>query len=216
MNAARWFVATALAAAVLAPASASAADSVPPHVVAGAAEHGRVHVRVDGDALFGIGGQAFLGTGVQGIVDTEVWRTRRATGTLGGGLAFSYHNEPTFLAPWIDRERVSGATHRLQTLAVLGHGIHIGKHRRFALDLQLRGGWNHWRSDYVVDYADEGLHGRTLMTRNNFVVAGRVQLGVRVSKRVGVHALMGAPFPTRSSYVLGMFEVGLGLTVHLL
>jgi hypothetical protein len=201
-------------ATMLASTAAYASDEVPaPHVVAG--EHGHAHVRMDADVLYGIGGQSFLGAGVDVIVDGAVWNTARATGTLGGGLGLVYHNEPTFLAPWIDREQVHGATHRMQALAIAAHTIHIGKQRRFSLGLRVHGGWNHWRSDYRVDYAREQLAGRTVIERDTFVVGGQLDLGYRVARRVGIHAQLGGPFPTKSSYINGMFQVGLGLTFYL-
>lgn len=209
MKAAAAFIVT-----LLASTAASASDPVPaPHVVAGERSH--AHVRMDTDVLYGIGGQSFLGAGVDAIVDGAVWNTKRATGTLGGGLGFVYHNEPTFLAPWIDRDQVHGATHRMQVLAIAAHTIHIGKQRRFSLGMQVQGGWNHWRSDYRVDYAREHLAGRTVVERDTFVVGGQLNLAYRVSRHVGINAQLGGPFPTKSSYVNGMFQVGLGLTFYL-
>jgi hypothetical protein len=206
--------AAAFLVAALASSTALASDDVPPpHVVAG--EQSRAHVRMEGDVLYGIGGQSFLGGGLDAIVDARVWETRRATGTLGGGLGLVYHNEPTFLAPWIDRDLVHGATHRVQALAIAAHTIHIGKLRRFSFGVQLYGGLNHWRSDYRVDYAREHLAGRSVVERDTFVVGGQLRLGYRVARRVGLGLLLGGPFPTKSSYVNGMFQVGLGLTVYL-
>lgn len=187
----------------------------PPHVVAGAQERGRAHLRLDADALYGIGGQSYLGGDVQLVIDAAVWRTKFATGTLGGGAALVYQNEPTFMAPWIDRSRVHGATHRGQLLGVAAHTIHMGARRRFALGFQLQGGWNAWRSDYRIDYATEGLSGHGVVARNTFVVGGELRAAYRISRRLGMNLQMGAPFPTKSSYVNGMFQVGLGLTVYL-
>jgi len=216
MNTTRLLLAATTLGLLMTASTASAADSVPPpHVVAGPEERGRVHVQVDGDALYGIGGQSFLGGDLRLLVDTAVWRTKHATGTLGGGLSLVYHNEPTFLAPWIDRDQVHGATHRVQTLAVAAHTIHMGAQRRFALGFQLQGGWNYWRSDYRVDYDRERLAGHSVVDRNTFVVGGQLRASYRVSRRIGINMELGGPFPTKSSYVNGMFQVGVGLTIHL-
>lgn len=210
----RYVTAVALVLAASFP-SLACADEPPPHVDAGPLRRGHAHLRLDVDALYGIGAQSFLGGDAHLFVDTPVWRTRLATGTLGGGAAFVFHVEPTFMAPWIDRDAVTGRASRIQLLALGGHVIHIGKARRFSLGMHLFGGWNHWRSAYRVAYPAEDLSGEAVVVRNHAIVGGQLRVGARVAKRVGLNLQMGAPFPTQPSYGIGLFTVGLGISILL-
>lgn len=197
--------------AVLLALSSSAPP--PPHVVAG--ERARLHLRLDADALYGIGAQSFLGADLGLFGDAAVWHTTHASGTVGGGVALVFHHEPTWLAPWIDRDHVQGANDRVQALLSVGHTIHLGKRRRSSLGLHLYGGLNHWRSAYRVDYSEEGLVGHAVLRRSGVVLGGQLRYAYRISERVGVNVQLGGPFGPGSSYVRSMFQVGVGLTLYL-
>ncbi len=176
---------------------------------------GRVHLQLDADATWGIGGQMFLGTQLRLAALIEHWQTRHAAGTWDLGVNFAYQNEPTFLAPWLDSSQVSGAGHRVQLVASLGHSAHLGRLRRVALGLHLYGGYNYWRSDYAVEYANEGVSGGAVVDDHLPVIGGELRLGVRVHRRVGLNLAIGAPFPTTTSYAISMLHVGLGLSFYL-
>lgn len=186
-----------------------------PHV----AEHGtlsdRVHLQLDGDATWGVGSQMFLGSQVRFATVLEHWSTRRATGTWDLGAAFAYQNEPIFLAPFIDAERVDGAAHRVQVLAHLGHTFHVGKRRRVGLGLHAYGGWNYWRSAYRVSYPDVDVEGSDVVARHHAIVGGEIRLAYRVHERVGLNLIVGAPFPTASSYGITYGHLGVGLSFYL-
>lgn len=186
-----------------------------PHVAEDGSRSGRVHLQLDADATWGIGGQMFLGTQLRFAAVLEHWTTRRAIGTWDLGAAFAYQNEPTFLAPWIDRESIHGAGHRTVLAAHLGHTFHMGARRRFALGLYVYGGWNYWRSAYSVQYAQEGVSGSAVVARHSGVLGGELRLGYRFHRRVGVNLALGAPVPTTSSYAITLAHIGLGLTFHL-
>ncbi|MFO7562127.1 MAG: hypothetical protein R6X02_05760 [Enhygromyxa sp.] len=185
-----------------------------PHVTA-EGKDGRVHLQLSGDATFSIGGQMALGANLNVLAGYAIWDAGRATGTFEFGAQLQYANEPTWLAPWIDRERVSGAGHRIDAVLLVGHGFWMGKRRRAYLGAQLYAGLNHWRSIYAVEYAEESVSGEAKVARSHFVGGGQLSLGYRLGERVGVHGLIGAPFPSASSYALGIAFVGLGLSVHL-
>jgi hypothetical protein len=186
-----------------------------PHLPEAGGRDGRIHLQLSADATYGIGGQSYLGGNLRLDAYTAVWARRKVTGTIDFGGQLAYGNEPTWLAPWLSDGTISGATHRVQLLATFGHTFHLGKRRRFAFGTHLYGGWNHWRSSYSLNYPHEGVSGEETVARNHAIVGGQIELGYRFHRRVGVHAVLGGPFPIQSSYAITLFHVGLGLTVHL-
>ncbi|MFV8751816.1 hypothetical protein ACNOYE_14825 [Nannocystaceae bacterium ST9] len=188
-----------------------------PHPSESGGEDGRLHLQLDGDLLYGIGGQSFLGGQLHLRGGYAVWDAGRATGTLDLGVQLQYGNEPTWLAPWLKGVDVSGSTHRVQLVLTAGHTFHMGERRRVELGMRVYAGLNHWLSSYSLVYPDEGVRGSAKLARSSFVVGGQLELGYRFSRRVGANLVMGAPFPTpnSSSYVQGLLFVGLGLTIHL-
>ncbi|MEZ4448374.1 MAG: hypothetical protein R3B09_02765 [Nannocystaceae bacterium] len=191
------------------------ADDPPPHVAEDGARSGRVHLQLDADATWGIGAQMFLGAQLRLAAVLEHWTTRRAIGTWDLGGAFAYQNEPTFLAPWIDRDVVDGAGHRVILVAHVGHTVHMGARRRWALGLHLYGGANYWRSAYSVAYPGEAVSGSAVVDRLLGVIGGELRLGYRFHRRVGANLAMGGPFPTSSSYGITLAHLGLGLSFFL-
>jgi hypothetical protein len=212
LGAAAWVLAGVLAAE---PPAEPPAPELVPHVAEDGRKSDRVHLQLDAAALWGIGGQMFLGTQLRFAAVLEHWSTAKAIGTWDLGAAFAYHNEPVFLAPWLDAAEVSGAAHRTVLVAHLGHSVHMGKRRRFALGLHGYGGWNYWRSAYTVDYAGEDVSGRAVVDRHLPVVGGELRLGYRVHRRVGLTMVLGAPVPSASSYGITWAHAGLGLSFHL-
>jgi hypothetical protein len=186
-----------------------------PHIPEGGGRDGRIHLQLSADATYGIGGQSYLGSNLRLNAYTAVWDRRKVTGTIDFGGQLAYGNEPTWLAPWLADDTITGATHRVQLLATFGHTFHIGQRRRFSLGTHLYGGWNHWRSAYAVNYPNEDVSGEATVSRNHPIAGGQVELGFRFHRRVGVHMVLGGPFPTHSSYAITIFHVGLGLTFHL-
>jgi hypothetical protein len=185
-----------------------------PHIQEGGETERRLHLALDAAFFYGIGGQSTLGAQVHLTGYTALWNTRLATGSLDVGLQLAYGNEPTALAPWFD-ENTQGAAHRIQALVTLGHSFHMGARRRFALGLHLFGGLNHWISSYTVRYPNEGVNASATVTRDHFVSGLELKMSYRFSKHVGANLIMGAPFPYPSSYVVGMFFVGGGLSFYL-
>lgn len=200
-----------------APAVVETAPPAPeraPHLLPGGLDR-RFHLRLDGDFVYGIGGQSFFGAQAHLLAYRGLWSTPHAIGSLDLGLRLAYGNEPTWAAPWIDREQVSGATHRVQALLTVGHTFHMGKRRRAALGMHLHGGLNHWLSAYTLEYAQEGVHGEAQVRRNRFVAGAELSFAYRLSRHVGTHVTLGGPFPSQSSYLVGMFFVGAGLSFYL-
>jgi hypothetical protein len=186
-----------------------------PHVAEDGRRADRVHFQLDAAGLWGIGGQMFLGTQLRFAALFERWTTARATGTWDLGAAFAYHNEPVFLAPWLDAAQVTGANHRTVLVAHVGHSFHLGKRRRFALGLHGYGGWNYWRSAYTVEFPAEQVSGQAVVDRHLGVLGAELRLGYRVHERVGLNLVFGAPFPTASSYAITFAHAGLGLSFYL-
>ncbi len=215
--------ATALALAFsVAPAAAeaTAAEATPaepepasraPHLVAGE-EPGTMHLRLDTSALYGIGGQSFLGALVRGALGVTAWDEPSVTGSFDFGLAFAYHNEPTWLAPWLSHGHVEGAGHRAQLFLVAGHTIHLLESRAISLGLHAHAGWNRWISSYSLEYPNEGVRGEATIERDYFIVGGQLTAAARLADHVGLNIVLGGPIPTESAYVIGMFHVGLGLS----
>lgn len=186
-----------------------------PHVAEDGRKSGRVHLQLDADATWGIGAQMFLGTQLRFAALLEHWTTRLAIGTWDFGGNFSYQNEATFLAPFVDREHVKGAGHRTQLVATVGHTAHMGKRRRVALGLHVFAGWNAWRSDYTVDYPNEDVHGHGVVVRHRAIVGPELRFAYRFHRRVGFNVMASALFPTTSSYLITFGQMGLGLSFYL-
>jgi hypothetical protein len=186
-----------------------------PHLREGGEREHRLHLALDGDFTYGIGTQSALGAQLRLTGYTAVWNTRYATGTIDVGVQFAYANEPTALAPWLHGVDTDGAGHRIQALVTVGHTFHMGRRRRVAFGLHLFGGLNHWISSYTLRYPNEGVSGSGTVTRDHFVTGAELKLSYRFSKHVGLNLVAGAPFPTESSYVVGMFFIGAGLTFYL-
>lgn len=188
-----------------------------PHVPESGGKDQRLHLRLSGDALFGIGGQSFLGADLRFVGGYAPWSAGRATGSLELGVQLQYGNEPIWLAPWLNGASVSGATHRTQLVLLAGHRFHMGKRRRVELGTHLYGGLNHWLSSYAVEYAAVDVQGSAAVSRATFVFGGQLELGFRFTRRIGGQLVMGAPIPTprSSSYVQSLVFVGLGLTIYL-
>lgn len=203
-----------IASSLLAVALASAPPPAP-HVAEDGSKSGRTHVQLDGDATFGIGGQMFLGMQLHVAALVEHWTTRHAIGTWDFGGTFAYQNEPIFLAPYIDPDEVRGAGHRTQLLATAGHTVHMGNRRRVALGLHVFGGWNAWRSDYTVTYADEDVHGHGVVVRHRPVIGAELRFDYRFHRHVGFNVIAGAPMPTTSSYLITYGHLGIGLSFYL-
>jgi hypothetical protein len=186
-----------------------------PHVAEQGGTDGRIHLQLSGDVIYGIGGQSYLGGLLRLNAYKALWDRGRATGSLDLGAQLGYGNEPVWLAPWLATGGVQGATHRIQAVVTIGHTFHIGKRRRFSLGTHLYAGLNHWRSSYSVDFPDEGVKGRETVTRNLPLAGGQLELGYRFHRRVGLHWVLGGPFPTASSYAITFFHAGLGLSFYL-
>ncbi len=197
------------------PSTGTDATTPAPHITPDPPDERRLHLQLDADAVFGLGGQMFLGTRIHAKGYTPVWHRPKATGTVDLGVQFLYGNEPVFLAPWLDPERVQGANHHVQAVVTAGHTFHLGRRRRAGLGGHLYGGLNHWTSSYRVEYAEEGVSGRSVVRRNHMVGGGQIELSVRLHRRVGLDFACGAPFPTQSVYVLTRMFVGVGLSLYL-
>lgn len=204
-----------LLASITLAAPARAEETRRPHLVAGEASS-PLHLRLDASFHYGIGGQSALGALLHLTGYAAVWDDANATGSLDVGVLAFYANEPTGLAPWLAGIDVEGAGHRSQLLATVGHTFHMLSGRELALGLHLFAGWNAWISDYAIEYADENVRGRATVARHHFVSGGLLALAYRFSDYVGVDLAVGAPFPTVSSYVAGMFFASLGVSIFLM
>lgn len=206
---------SAVVTAALLAAAPDAVASPAPHVAEDGQRSARPHLQLDADALWGIGGQMFLGAQLRLVTVLEHWATTKALGTWDLGGAFAYHNEATFLAPWIDRDAIDGAGHRLVLVAHVGHTVHMGRRRRLGLGLHVFGGWNYWRSAYSVHYPEAEVSGSAVVDRHLAVVGGEVRVTYRLHRRVGVNLAIGAPAPTASNYAITIAHLGLGLSFYL-
>jgi hypothetical protein len=144
-----------------------------------------------------------------------LWNKHSVTGSLDVGLKLAYNNEPSWLAPWLAGIDLDGAAHRIQLLVTVGHTFHIGELRRSAFGVHLTGGWNHWISAYSLRYPNEGVSGSSTLERDHFITGIEVKFAYRFSRRIGLHLLVNAPWPYQSSYVVGIFNVGAGLSFYL-
>ena len=185
-----------------------------PYIREGGETEHRLHLQLDASFTFGIGGQSALGVSTHLTGYTALWNSAHATGTIDVGVQLAYGNEPIALAPWLSPDTTSGAAHRVQALATIGHTFHMGQRRRLAFGVHLFGGLNHWVSSYSVHYASEGVSGSATVQRDLFITGAEVKLAYRFSRHVGFNLLINSPFQYQSSYVQGIFFVGAGLTFY--
>lgn len=202
-----WLVTVVL----LADPSASVSK---PHVPEDGARLDHVNVQLDADALIGIGGQPFLGSGFRAVAMIPAWHSHRALGTWDLGGSFAYHNEPLFLL-FVDTHGARGANHRTVLAARVGHTVHMGKRRRTALGLDVYGGWNAWRSEYSFSYPGEGVAGSAVTVRHKPMIGAEMRLSQRLHRRVGLHFAVAGVAPTSSSFVITFTHVGVGLSFYL-
>lgn len=200
---------------LLALPSAALAAPPAPHVSPDDALGRDLHVRLDADATWGIGSQMYVGAALHGLGQLPVWHGPRATGSLDVGLRVAYGNEAQWLAPWIDPEQVQGVPHRVAVQASVGHAFHLSPRRRLALGVNLLGGVNVVHHTVTITYAAEDVCGTASATDVAPLVGGQASLSWRVHDRVGLHLGADVPFPTTSSYRIGLASVGLGVTFHL-
>ena len=174
-----------------------------------------VHLRLDTDASWGIGSQMFLGGQLNLHIQLPVWRARQLGGTFDLGFRGAYGNEPAFLAPWRDSDD-SDLAQRFQTQLGLGHTLHLGKQRRFALGTHVWAGWNHYRKQVTVDFKQENVSGKAQTQFNHFLVTGEFSMAYRLHDNVGINLAVGAPFPTLSSYILTLLHANIGFTFYMM
>jgi hypothetical protein len=199
-----------LAAALGAPAEAGE-----PYVTAEEPLRRAIHVRLDTDLTWGIGSQMYLGALAHTEGQLPVWRGEGATGTFDVGLRVAYGHEGLYFAPWIDRTQFQGANHRVATQVVVGTTTHVTPQRRLGVGVHALVGWNVVVSEGTLTYAAEDFTVTARGVRHDVIVSGDVTLAYRASRHVGVNLAITAPFPTASSYVIGMVSVGVGTSFYL-
>lgn len=180
--------------------------------VALAAEGPRV--QLDAVATYSIGGQTALGGEALTTVGWKVWETPRAQGDVDVGLWLGVQAEPWSLAPWIDPEQARGMSGRVRLLPNVGHTIRFGELRRFSFGVHLYGGAVAWWSQGQVTYPEAGVDGEASDLAVVGDWGGLLRFTAQPHPVVGVSLVAGAPIfgATSSSYVVGLFTVGAGLT----
>ncbi len=211
MSARLLFLSSCLALAAPSVARAQEPSADAPHIVPGE-RSGRLHLRIDANFHYGIGGQSALGPLLHVTGYAAVWDAGGASGSFDVGVLAFYANEPTALAPWLIGSSAEGAGHRTQLLATAGHTFHLLEGRELALGIHVFAGWNMWISEYAIEYANEGVSGSSRITRHHFVTGAELALAYRIAPNVGLNLALGGPFPHESSYVVGMFFVSVGLS----
>lgn len=174
-----------------------------------------LHLRLDTDVTWGIGSQMYVGGLVHLDALLPVWHTRPGTGTFDFGLRLAYGNEGLYLAPWIDPDEISGSGNRVQVQASVGTTFHLTPQRRLAFALRVLAGWTMLHQHYTVTYADEDFSEEGTDVHNAFVASGDFTAAWRASRNVGVNLSLSAPFPTTSSYVIGLGQLGVGMSFYL-
>lgn len=182
---------------------------------AGAERPSAVRVRLDTDATWGIGSQMYLGALAHAEAQVPVWATPRADGTWDVGLRVAYGHEGMYFAPWIDPETFHGANHRVATQVVLGTTVHLAPQRRVSLGLHVLAGLNTVVYEGTLTYAAEDFTYSSRWSRHTFLASADVTLAVRASDKVGFNLAVTAPFPTDSSYVIGLVSVAMGPSFYL-
>ena len=174
------------------------------------------HVDLDGMFTYGLGNGSALGGLLHLDAAWSAWRTRRALGTLELGLRLGYANEPIALQPWEAGSSNSGTTHRIGFALTAGHGFRWGRTDRFSFGLHVYVGGVRWLSHYYVRYPSRGIEGPGELERTVLDLGAFLRFTYRPHPVVGLSAQLGGPFYGISpETVVGLFTLGLGLTVRL-
>jgi hypothetical protein len=174
-----------------------------------------VHLRLDTDVTWGIGGQMYLGAQTHLLAQMPAWHGARSSGTFDVSLRAAYGNEGAYFAPWLDPEVVFSEGHRLQLQLGVGHAFHIGQQRRFTLGVQALAGWNHLTRVARITYTEEDFAAEGRSGDNDLVVSGELTMAYRLHDRVGLNLSLNAPVPLESTYIITMAQVGFGVSWYL-
>lgn len=174
------------------------------------------HIDLDGLFTYGLGNGSALGGQLHVDAAWNAWRTRRALGTLELGLRLGYFNEPMALQPWTAGSSNSGTTHRIPFAVTVGHGFRWGRADRFSFGLHVYAGGVRWISHYYVRYPSRGIEGPGELERTVADLGAFLRFTYRPHRVVGLAAQLGGPFyGIGPETVVGLFTVGIGLTVRL-
>lgn len=166
-------------------------------------------------AAYGFGERSAFG-GLAGVtVGGRVWEAPQGEGALEAGFLAGYQAEPyALLQSWLGGARVSGATHRLEGLFLIGHGARLLASRRLLLGVHLFGGWTHVVLRGRLENAALGIGGSHSADAGRLTTGLSLALGVRVTSALSVTSRLLAPFPYATeviSYLIPSVGVSLRL-----
>ena len=147
-----------------------------------------------------------------------LWSARRVTGSLDLGLLFGWAYGGKFIYPWIEEDpdtRIEGSDQNFTTAVSIGHTFFLGKKRRSSLGAHAIVGLNVLRSSWSQTWLREDLSGRDTSVFTALHLGLEVDYQFRISRRVGVNALLGGTCPCLASIAGNGIRAGAGVTVYL-
>lgn len=147
-----------------------------------------------------------------------LWSARRVTGSLDLGLLFGWAYGGKFIYPWIEEDpdtRIEGSDQNFTTAISIGHTFFMGKKRRSSLGAHAIVGLNVLRSSWSQTWLCEDLSGRDTAVFTAFHLGLEVDYQFRISRRVGVNAVLGGTCPCLASIAGNGIRAGAGVTVYL-
>jgi hypothetical protein len=170
---------------------------------------------LDAHGVYGAGSRSAFGAVAAITVGQPLWENSNGAGAVEFGFLAGYQAEPYALqAAYLSQAQLSGATHRIEGLFLIGHGARLLSSRRLLFGVHLFGGWTHAvvhgrvvNSELGIDRTFDADAGR-LTTGLDFV------LGVRLTERISLTARVLLPFPYASE-VISWVIPGIGLSVRL-
>jgi hypothetical protein len=170
---------------------------------------------LDAHAVYGYGSRSAFGATASVTVASELWENKAGQGALEFGFLLGYQAEPYALqAPYLPQAQLTGATHRIEGLFLVGHGARLLSSRRLLLGVHLFGGWTHAVVSGRLVNQELGID-RTFNADAGRLTTGLdLLLGVRLTDRISLSARVLLPFPYASE-VISWVIPGLGVSVRL-
>ena len=170
---------------------------------------------LDAHGVYGYGSRSAFGAVASITVGQSLWENTDGAGALEFGFLAGYQAEPYALeAAWLPQAQLTGATHRIEALFLVGHGTRLLNSRRLLIGVHLFGGWTHAVVHGRVVNASLGID-RTFDADAGRLTTGLdLVLGAWLTERISLTARVLLPFPYASE-VISWVIPGIGLSVRL-
>jgi hypothetical protein len=173
-------------------------------------------VDVEADFAYGFGARSAFGALAVGSARWSLYETSDTRGALEAGLLVGYQNEPwSQTAALVLPSVVSGATHRVEVLALAGHTLSLLASRRLELGLLLFAGWTHVVLRGALRSDAQGFDRAYAADASEFTFGLSLRAGFQLTDRFSVGARFFLPVPYAGVAISSYFTASAGLAFRL-